>query len=113
MSKGIDYGKRYIDFSVTKSWLSDQFLELSTAALPGDKTFGDSCGLQRYNTHSSTVESKCNNRSATAVSLKRSIDSVENYSSDWETNLLCSSSSASPSPSQFHTKTTNIGIFYA
>ena len=36
---------------------------------------GDNCGIQRYDTHSSTGESKCNNRSASVVYLNRSSDS--------------------------------------
>ena len=54
-----------------------------------------SCELQRYDNHFSTGESKCNNRSVLAVSLKRSSDSAGNCSTDWETKLLCSRSSVS------------------
>ena len=80
-------------FFATNSELPDKFLEISTAALPEDWILGDGCGLQRYDTHSSTGENKFNNRSVSVVSLKRSIDSMENCSTDWETKLLSSSSS--------------------
>ena len=80
-------------FFATNSELPDKFLEISTAALPEDRILGDGCGLQRYDTHSSTGENKFNNRSVSVVSLKRSIDSMENCSTDWETKLLSSSSS--------------------
>ena len=47
------------------------------------------------------------------VSLKGSSGSAGNCSTDWETKLLYSSSSASPSPLQVLSKTTNSGIFNA
>ena len=53
---------------------------------------GDNCGIQRYDTHSSTGESKCNNRSASVVYLNRSSDSAS------KGNI-------------FFTKKTNSGIF--
>ena len=45
--------------------------------------------------------------------LKRSSDSAGNFSTDWETKLLCSSSSASPSPLQVPTNETDSRIFKA
>ena len=112
-SKGIDYGKGKIDFSLTKSGLPDKFREISTAALPKDIIFGDSCGLQRSDTHSSTGESKCNNESVSFVSVKRSSGSARNCSTDWGTKLLCRSSSGSPSPLHVLKKETNSRIFNA
>ena len=47
------------------------------------------------------------------VSLKSSNGSTGNYSNDWGTKLLCSSSSASPSPLQITTKATNSETFNA
>ena len=43
-------------------------------------------------------------------SLKRSSDSIGNCATDWETKLICSSSSARPSPLQVSTKATNSRI---
>ena len=74
---------------------------------------GYGCGFQRNDTHSSAGETKCNNRLVSVVSLKRSSDSAGNCSADWETKLLCNSSSASPSPLQVPTKATNSRIFKA
>ena len=45
--------------------------------------------------------------------LKRSSDSARNFSTDWETKLLCSSSSASSSPLQVPTNETDSTIFKA
>ena len=69
--------------------------------------FGDSCGFHRYKTHYSTGERKCSTGSVSVSLLKRSSDSVENCSTDWEFMLLCSSSSVSP------LKGKNYGIFNA
>ena len=112
VSKRIDYGKGYIGFSVTKSKLSDKFREISAAVLPEDRTFGNSCGLQIYDTHSSTIGSKCNSRSASVASLNRSSDSAGNCLTDWKTKLLWRSSSTGPS---LHVprKATNSGVFNA
>ena len=63
---------------------------------PEIEFLGNSCGLQRYDTHSSTGESKYNNRSVLVLSHKRSIDSAGSCSTDWKSKLFCSSSSASP-----------------
>ena len=79
------------------SWVPYKFQEISAADLARGRNFWDSCGFQRFGTHSST-ESKCNNRSVSVIFLKRSSDSTKNCSADWEPKLLCSSSSASPSP---------------
>ena len=112
VSKRIDYGKGYIGFSVTKSKFSDKFREISAAVLPEDRIFGNSCGLQIYGTHSSTIGSKCNNRSASVASLNRSSDSAGNCLTDWKTKLLWRSSSAGPSL-QVPRKAANSGVFNA
>lgn len=54
-----------------KSVLLDKFREISTADIQQDRVFVNSCEVQRYDTHSSTRESKCNNRSVSVASLKR------------------------------------------
>ena len=74
---------------------------------------GDSCGLQRNDTHSPTEENKCKKRTVSIVSFKRSGDSAGNCSSAWETKFLCSSSSASRSPLQVLIKATNSRLFNA
>ena len=37
----------YTDISLAKSGHPDKFREISTAAMPEDRIFGDSCGLHR------------------------------------------------------------------
>lgn len=52
-----------------KSVLLDKFREISTADIQEDRIFVNSCEVQRYETHSSARESKCNNRSVSVASL--------------------------------------------
>ena len=104
---------RSIGFSVIKSGLPDKFWEISNATLPENRILGYGCRFQRNDTHSSAGETKCNNRLVSVDSHKRSSDSAGNCSADWETKLLCNSSSASPSPLQVPTKATNSRIFKA
>lgn len=111
VSTGTDSSKGCIDFSIAKSGLPDKFREISIAFLPEDRVFGDSCELQSYDTHCTTRESKCNDKTLSVVSLKRASDSEVNFSTDWETMLLCSSSSASHSPLQVPTNATGSGDF--
>ena len=81
LSKWFDFGKGHVDFSLTKSVLPDKFREISAVAFPQEKI-------------------NLIIRTVSVNSLKRLSDSARNYSTDWETLLLCSSSSSSPSKSQ-------------
>ena len=92
--------KRYIDFSIIKSGISDKWQKISPSTLSEDRVSGSYCGFKRNDSIHSTRNDFGNNRTVPPISYKRPSFSESDLSTNWETVLFNNCSLFSSSSQQ-------------